>query len=59
MYAFPLFPMQSGLNPNGSRAPISFLGDMITREYAPFSLSIALDTASSTLVVSTLALATW
>ena len=32
IYALSLFPMQSGLNPKGSLAPISFLGDMTTRE---------------------------
>ena len=46
-YALSLFPMQSGLKPNGSLAPISFLGLATTSEYAPLIFSIAFLTAFS------------
>ena len=40
-------PMQSGRKPCSSRAAMSFLGLITTIEYAPLSLSIALEIASS------------
>ena len=39
--------MHSGRKPNGSRAAISFRGDMTTIEYAPLSTSMLRETASS------------
>ena len=56
-YVLSLLPMQRGLNPNGSLAPISFLGLMTTSEYAPFIFNIAFLTASSTVPTLSLSLA--
>ena len=59
MYALSRFPIQSGLKPNGSLAPISFLGLMMTSEYDPLTFLRALVTASSTEPHLTLSLAIW
>ena len=40
-------PKQSGCIPFSSRTAIIFCGDIISKEYAPLSLCIALQTASS------------
>ena len=56
-YALSLLPMQSGLNPKGSLAPISFLGLITISEYAPLIFFIAFLTASSTAPVLSLSLA--
>ena len=49
--------MQRGLKPNGSLAPISFLGLITISEYAPLIFFIAFLTASSTVGVLSLSLA--
>ena len=56
-YALSRLPIQSGLKPNGSLAPINFLGLMTIREYAPFNFCIAPFTASSTVPTFNLCLA--
>lgn len=53
-YVLSLFPIQSGLKPNGSLTPINFLGLVITSEYAPLSCLHELRRASSTDFVLTL-----
>ena len=58
-YVLSLFPIQSGFSPNGSLAPINFLGEVTTSAYAPLIFFAVFSTASSTVLECTRSLAIW